>query len=297
LDYQLGAVGHRETLANLEYAFKRFREIGVSVPARSRLIKAKELLEQMVAKSIDVRKSVKLRRDLAEAQRVAMEFHELARAINPRARPASPRLRNDLQRAYGGELNPAAQDHVSVAARNLQFQLWLASWFAAGERPLLYEEPDLKVTYWFRWYGVAAKRAQKPSTIIRNVIAAAQQVKKRIGHGFVALTVDNYSPAFTKRFAGLRNSERFFNRVPELAAAATWCENSAPWIHAILVFGAHARWRLQLKPPLLELAFPELLIRLARDKCDHAHLAEFFQEIQQYRKARLGGIEPPSRDE
>jgi hypothetical protein len=38
-------------------------------------------------------------------------------------------------------LNPAAQDTLSVAARNLQFQLWLAAWFTAGGKPLRYEEP------------------------------------------------------------------------------------------------------------------------------------------------------------
>lgn len=187
-------------------------------------------------------------------------------------------------------MNPAAQDPVSVRARNPQFQLWLAAWFVAGERPLRYEEPDLKVTYWFRWHGVAAKRVQAPSTIVRNVRKAAQQVRNRVGRGFVALTVDNYSPAFTKRFTGLRDSERFFNRLPELASAAIWCDKSAPWIHAILVFGARVRWRLQSKPPLLELTFPELVIRLARDKCDDAYLADYFQEIQENIKARVGAI-------
>src|SRR5690349_17889110 len=204
LDFLFGPVGHRATLAGLEYAFTRFREIGVSVPTTSRLVLAKELLGRMIGKVIDVRQSVRLRRDLAEAQRVATDFYHLARALNPRGGPPPKKFRNDLQRAYCGHLNAAAQDPVSVAARNMQFQLWLGSWFTAGGRPVRYEEPDLAVTYWYRWHGVAAKRIQSPAKIVERVQQAARQVRTRRGEGFVAVTFDNYSPAFSKRFAGLR---------------------------------------------------------------------------------------------
>jgi hypothetical protein len=272
----------------LHYAFGRFRDVGVPVPTTSRLAQARELLEKMVAKSIDVTKSVKLRRDLAEAQKAATEFYQLARAINPRAGPASPNLRRDLQRAYGGRLNPAAQDTVSVAARNLQFQLWLAAWFVAGGRDLRYEEPDLRVTYWFRWHGVAAKRIQTPSKIVRRVKEAARQVKNRVGSGFVAVSFDNYSPLLSKRFARLRDPTRYFDRLPELRRAVEWCRDEAPWIRAILAFGALAQWRLRSRPPHLTLSFPEQVMCIARDRRDEENLADYFKEIHGTYRRNVG---------
>ncbi len=97
------------------------------------------------------------RRITAECYRTATSWWMIASALNPRVK-ADPRLRRTLQRAYSGTLDPAADDQTSRNARDSEFELWLAAWFAMGEKPVDLKEPDLEVPIWFEKRGVAAKR-------------------------------------------------------------------------------------------------------------------------------------------
>src|SRR5438876_2945393 len=155
LEFLVGPTGRAASVAALDYAFARFREIGVPVPGSSRLVEARRLLQNPDSDRRHLPKSVTLRREIAEANKITTDFYDIARAINPRGGSPTTKLRRDLARAYYGHLDPSAADTKSITARNLQFQLWLASWYTAGDKPMRYEEPDLQVAYWFRWHGVA----------------------------------------------------------------------------------------------------------------------------------------------
>ena len=47
------------------------------------MVNARDLLQKMVSEPFDVARSVKLRRDIAEAQKIGTEFYHLARSIKP----------------------------------------------------------------------------------------------------------------------------------------------------------------------------------------------------------------------
>lgn len=287
LDYQIGLPTRAAAVAGLDYAHERFRAVGVPVPKQCRLAEARALLENPDNDPRHLPKSVKLRREIAEAHKTAQDFHDIARAMNPRAGHADDRVRRDLARAYYGHLDPRAQDTKSVLARNLQFQLWLASWFTAGDKPIRYEEPDLRVAYWFDWHGVAAKRVQSPSKILTRVREAADQVKKRVGHGFIAVAFDNYSPGLAKRLATLRNPLRFYDRLPEMSVALDWCREHAPWIRAVLLFGVLVRWRLKSPLPQLVIEFPERIWCIPRTERDREVLWPYFEELSAKYRSRL----------
>jgi hypothetical protein len=297
LEFLVGPTGRVACVAALDYAFARFKKIGMPVPESSRLMKAYRLLQNPDSDRRHLPQSVKLRRELAEAHKIANDFHDIARAINPLGGPPTSKLRRDLARAYYGNLDPGAEDTKSVTARNLQFQVWLASWYTAGDKAIRYEEPDLKVAYWFRWHGVAAKRIQSPSKILTRIQEAAKQVRNRVGQGFIAVAFDNYSPALAKRLATLRNPLRFYNRLPELDTALEWCRTDAPWIRAVLLFGCLIRWRLKPPPPRLTLEFPERVWCIPRDKRDREYLWPYYEELLATYRSRVEVASRPNRGE
>lgn len=291
-EFLVGPTNRVAGVAALDYAFERFKEIGIPVPDTSRLLAARRLLDKPDSDPRDVNKSIKLRQALAEAHRIATDFYDIARAINPRGGPPPSLLRKDLPRAYYGRLDPGATDTKSVMARNLQFQLWLAAWYTAGDKPIRYEEPDLKVAYAFRWQGVAAKRVQTPSKILTRMQEAAGQVRRRIGQGFIAMAFDNYSPALAKRLARIRNPLRFYDRLPELDEALEWCRTDAPWIRAVLLFGILVRWRLKPAPPRLAMEYVERIWCIPRDERDRQNLWPYYEELTATYRSR---VEIPSR--
>jgi len=157
--------------------------------------------------------------------------------------------------------------------------LWLAAWFTAGEKPIHYEEPDLRLAYRFHWNGVAAKRIQSPSKILQRVREGAGQVKKRVGCGFIALSIDNYSPGFVPRFTRVRKGNSLLKRLPELDQAADWCAEHAHWIHGLLIFGFMTIWRLGRSPVHANMSFPTRIVYLPEDSVEHEHLKAYFDEL------------------
>jgi hypothetical protein len=225
----------------------------------------------------------------AEAMRVAFEFHQVARTLNPRFRPFPELLRHDLARSFNGRLDPLARDATTTAARNLQFQLWLASWFVAGGREVRYEEPDVQVDFAFKHRGVAAKRVQAPSKIIRRTRRAAEQIHAHADTGFVAIAIDNYSPAFHSRIGSRRAPTRVFRLIPELREAASWCAENAPWVVSYMAFGTLAQWRLRGATPEVGFSFIHLTILLAPTDQEKRRLRDSFEDLMLTYRRRISG--------
>lgn len=114
---------------------------------------------------------------------MAIEFWMISRALNWKA-SLPKRLLKTLRLSYLGGLDPAQPATKADKARDAQFELWLGSWFTMGGRPVQALEPDLRVSFWFQWYGVAAKRVRSRSKIMERVKYAACQVQKHTKQGF-----------------------------------------------------------------------------------------------------------------
>jgi hypothetical protein len=191
----------------------------------------------------------------------------------------TPPVARLLRLSFGGRLDPTAREDESTQARDAQFELWLAAFFAAGDRKVITLEPDLVTTYWFQWLGVAAKRVQSIAKIGRRVRRAARQVKTHLPAGFVALAIDSYSPGFATRLATLRSGRRLFAKLPEINRAVEWCRAEAPWIRAVICFAAICRITLKTQPPHVGFYLATRVYLLPEDERDRKRLRDYFEEI------------------
>ncbi len=129
----VGPLGASVAAANLRRSIERLALLKVAAPPGSRLHEALRVLERNNVKALHHPGS-KERRLVAEAQRIATEFWMVSSALNPRA-TISKGLRRELQRSYGGSLDPAQPVVIADRARDAQFHVWLGSWLAMGGAP------------------------------------------------------------------------------------------------------------------------------------------------------------------
>jgi hypothetical protein len=188
----------------LEGAITRLGEGKVAPPRQSRLHQALRALQQGDQAALR-RPGSRERRLVAEAHRMAFEFGMIGGLLNFQGQLPKG-LINTLRRSYGGVLDPASEQ--GAQARDAQFELWLGSWFGMGGRPARSEEPDLIVPFWFRWYGVAAKRVRSRSKILTRVKEASEQICRNRDRGFVAVSLDNYGHRRGRAAGGSAAGER-----------------------------------------------------------------------------------------
>ncbi len=121
-----------------------------------------------------------------------------------------------------------------------------------GGRPVVAAEPDLRVTLWFQWYGVAAKRVRSRSKILGRVKLAANQVDVTSDRGIVAVSLDNYADRRRRGAPGVGAGDRFFAAFPEVEEAERWLAEHAPKVKAMFSFGFLASWRIVDARPRLD---------------------------------------------
>lgn len=210
---------------------------------------------------------------------MAIEFWMISRALNWQA-SLPKQLARTLRLSYLGDLDPAQPTTKADKARDAQFEIWLGSWFAMAGRPVQALEPDLRVSFWFEWYGVAAKRVRSRSKIVERVKYAAGQVQKHTKQGFVAISLDNYAGRRGRAAFGVKAGDSFFAAFPELSEAEEWLANSAPWVKGLLVYGHLASWRPRGKRlPLLEMSNLTKVTFLNMDATEEARMYELFEEL------------------
>ena len=279
--------------AILKWIIHRLEALGVRPPASSRLNQACNLLEKGVSTtpgSMDLTEEE--RRRAGEACRLALEFWVIVKTLTVALvrRPAFNKL---LQRSYMGRLDPEIDDQTSERARDAQFELWLGAWFAMGNRPVRAVEPDLRVTLWFDWYAVAAKRVRSASQLLKRVQKAADQILScATKRGFIAISLDNYRFRAVPQAGGVGPGKEFFEVFPELDAAESWLMENAPWVRGTLSFGLLTSWESGVDGrPAFGLSALERVILLNSEKSLQLRLAEVLHESRLVRQQRWQELE------
>lgn len=96
--------------------------------------------------------------------------------------------RNEIQKILGGASFPS-EDSLT-RARDLQFQLYLASIMDLSGFPVQIDEPDFRFEYQGCTYSVAAKRINSPQKIHAKLSEGKKQIRKSAFHGFIAFSLD-----------------------------------------------------------------------------------------------------------
>ncbi|XEC97297.1 hypothetical protein AB6A23_12515 [Paenibacillus tarimensis] len=95
---------------------------------------------------------------------------------------------NELKLILGGNRLPS--EDTNSTARNLQYQLYLASRFSNSGMNVKCVEPDFSFEYDGSTYSVAAKRITSRKKILKRLKEAEQQILQYEHEGFIALSLD-----------------------------------------------------------------------------------------------------------
>lgn len=272
-----------EAISGIDIALRRFQGLGIRVAPGSKLILARKTLTGSRMTRTE-QPGAKDRRIVAEAWRTAIEFWSIAMAMHPRATLPTV-LAEKLTTAVGGNEDPSHHTPSSERARDMQFELWLASWLAMGDRIVESGEPDLRTTVWFNWRGIAAKRVTAPGKIRRRAQEAARQVQAHTGKGFIAVALDNYSRRRGRVVTSPRGGMRFFSAYPEVAETEAWVAEKAPWVLGIMWFGWAAAWRPGQPRPVLSMTQLQRVTILASG-AEGERVTDYFAEHREYLERR-----------
>lgn len=263
----------------IQHAIGLLGAAGATPPGRSRLHQVLKVLRQAGTQRALRRPGARARRLVGEAHRTAVEFWMVSNALNPRV-PLPRRLHAKLQRSYGGALDPMDRSQSSQHARDAQFELWLAAWFAMGGRVVVSAEPDLRLPVWFEWRGVAAKRVMSPGKLLRRVKEAAEQARGHTRTAFVAVSLDSYAHQRGRAAPGVPAGKRFFSSYTQLAPTEEWLRDSAPHIKILFLFGWLASWKRRAQRPRLQMStLARATVFPSNDK-ERAVLANFLDELR-----------------
>lgn len=174
------------------WSMEQFRAKGVPVPPGARLDLAQRLFDSIVqGDTIVKRDDDHLIRRIRSAYITVYESYLLVRASGgPRAVHSKSYL-GKLKDAIGGK--ELEEDDSNHSARNIQFELYVASFFTMGGANVSIVEPDLQVKVGSEWIGIAAKRVQSPRALVKRAREGAKQIVKSRRKGIVAVNLDPIS--------------------------------------------------------------------------------------------------------
>lgn len=96
--------------------------------------------------------------------------------------------KNELKQLFSGSRLPA--EDTNTLARNLQYQLYLASRFSNSGMEINCVEPDFNFEYEGEIYSVAAKRITSRNKVIERIKEAEKQILRHDYDGFIAISLD-----------------------------------------------------------------------------------------------------------
>lgn len=96
--------------------------------------------------------------------------------------------KNELEQLFSGSRLPA--EDTNTLARNLQYQLYLASRFSNSGMEINCVEPDFNFEYEGEIYSVAAKRITSRNKLIERIKEAEKQILRHDYDGFIAISLD-----------------------------------------------------------------------------------------------------------
>ncbi len=169
-------------LRGLEQFLERVEQLGVRVNPSSRLRQCIRVLRSVErGESVDRLERVYAHLDSRQFLEIGVQLLDA---------PSRP-LRQKLQILMSDPVVPAAPG-VDSKGRDTQFELYLASQFAAGGLHVRFEEPDLIIESGPTSVGIAAKRLKSLARLRERLVDAGDQLKTHrsaITHGLIALDV------------------------------------------------------------------------------------------------------------
>jgi hypothetical protein len=200
------------------YALERFAQRRIAIPQRSRLERARAIVQLAHAQ----RSPPPSRAHVAEATRTIFEMFWIARSLKQSNERPEKDFARKLAAMLAGPDLPRDEDDNSSKARNLQFELFVGAWLTAGGVSVCPGEPDLLMLYLGERIGVPAKRVRSRRKFLPRVKAAAKQLRSHKLNGIVAINVDCFLDSL--HFTEEGNDDvvaQFERQVPELKAAKT----------------------------------------------------------------------------
>ncbi len=184
----------RATLRRGEWSIRVLREYGINIPRRSRLPNAVTMLREFNEGRSGLTPSLSSDEvvSVSNSVKTLWEFWIISVAmLLRRKRTNTPFCKNSLNLAVLG----ADKEHVdsNPKARNTQFELFVAALLVLGGAEVISGEPDLRLLYWGRHVGIAAKRVRSTShdQIEKRILEGARQLGKNRLEGFVAINIES----------------------------------------------------------------------------------------------------------
>jgi hypothetical protein len=226
------------------------------------------------------RASDQLLNSIAESHRTVWEFFVIAYVADTRwQRPATPFTAAMLSKALEGA------DHTehdqNFAARNTQFELYVASLLAMGGAEVRLGEPDLRILYRGVDVGIAVKRMSSVNvnTLEKRLLEGVDQILRSTSEGLVALNIDVHF-----RNEALPDDKSLRDRIYDAAVKRVYDivdkrEDRLDKIVGFLVFGFLAAWDLSARPPRFDNSYPMSRQLFLSGSTEDEHLQEFWNTL------------------
>jgi hypothetical protein len=171
-----------KVLSGLTASLSSLREVGIRINPSSRFVHYRDLLQH----AADGRAV-----NSAERSQAHLDCSQLMQIVARLANQQPAGILPKLQLMMSDPFVPDTSDTTS-AGRDAQFELFLASQFAAGGLSVSFDEPDLVLKGRDLLLGVAAKRIKSLAQLDRRLREGRDQLLARRGsvsHGYVAIDV------------------------------------------------------------------------------------------------------------
>jgi hypothetical protein len=276
-----GTVWSGGLIRRAEWTLQTLERLGVVVPSRSRLPNARDLLvraetEPTILNSEDP----SFLERVADAHRTVWDFFVITNAAVERRFRVNTPFRLDV---IGTALHGAdvAREDRNPLGRNTQFELYVAAVLCLGRAEVNPGEPDLRLLYWGKDTGVAAKRmgSAQPRSIAKRVLEGARQIARSGTDGFVAVNIDIL-------FIGVELGDEIPQRWEQLnrqtaVAVDAIMRRLGPRrdVKGVLLFGHAAQWDLSASPPAYAASYPLSYHLIADGLQDEERGREFFSGL------------------
>lgn len=169
----------KKIISSIEAILQIFESFGINVNKSSRLYRFYCDYNNLI-KSRDIPENID---ELLEGMR---DFFEIRQIVQ--AEELIKSSKKEIEEILGGNRVPS--DDKNPLARNLQYQLFLASMFSSSDMKVRSQEPDFIFEYMGEEYSVAVKRITSKLKVKERLREAEKQIQRHCLNGFIALSLD-----------------------------------------------------------------------------------------------------------
>jgi hypothetical protein len=171
---------------NKQCRFYRFRNSLIKEYKKEKEFQIKILGESSFSKEIDFAGFLERMSSIGEGLR---DFYELWSIASSKV-ILKDNL-TELALIFGGNINPMEDKLSNTRPRDLQYQLFLTSFFELSGNQVVSAEPDFKFVHHNEEIAVACKRINSKTQAIGRVKEAAKQINVSGRRGFIAISLDS----------------------------------------------------------------------------------------------------------